>query len=211
MLRVGWRTVLSDPDFLGKMQNHCVLCHQWVSLKGPGTKQHLRLSHAKEWQFKDDANSLCSSAGSVAASPCAYCNGTFQDPRTHVKRCPVAFQAALSYLCLAQEDGARGRGQITGSGPPGDEGCLGGGHSAPKAGAVGTGGKQEATGGGSRAGSPGQVEQASLQRTSGEGTVLGWRRLEDMGASSPGAADGQCHSPPPSHSCQDNAAIGRGT
>ena len=125
-LRSGWRSVLSNPDSLRELQNHCAFCHQWVSLKGPGVKQHLRLSHNNAWRLKDDANSLCSSAGSVVASPCAYCGGTFQDPRTHIKRCPVAFQAALAHLCLVQEDGASGRGPHAGGGSPGDAGGLGG-------------------------------------------------------------------------------------
>ncbi|CAE7313235.1 unnamed protein product, partial [Symbiodinium microadriaticum] len=134
-----------------------------------GTKQHLRLSHVTEWMLKDDADSLCSSAGS----------------------------AAIAYLCLDQEDGARGRGQSAGGGPPGDARCLGRDLSTPcsKGGTTGAKAKQEAIGGGPGARPSGEVEQASLQGTTGEGTELERRELEDLGASTSGSADGQRHPP----------------
>ena len=78
MLAEGWRQVLVKPDYIARLRTHCVFCNQWVSMRGPGAKQHIRLVHADHWLRKDDANSLCSTAGLTASQPCAYCGGSLR-------------------------------------------------------------------------------------------------------------------------------------
>ena len=63
-----------EPDFLAKLRTHCAFCNQWVSLKSPGTKQHIRLTHPITWSRKDDANSFCSAARSSSLQAvCILC------------------------------------------------------------------------------------------------------------------------------------------
>ena len=52
-LRCGWRQVLKDPLHLSKLKEHCVFCNQWLSVKGPGVKQHHRLAHPERWTLKE--------------------------------------------------------------------------------------------------------------------------------------------------------------
>ena len=81
-LRSGWRLAAATADFQQVLRKHCVYCHQWVSLKSPGIKQHCRLMHPEYWQHKASANSLCSSAGLSSATPCTYCGVQYNGPES---------------------------------------------------------------------------------------------------------------------------------
>ena len=101
-LHKGWRQAAADDSFLRILRKHCVYCHQWVSLRGPGVKQHHRLAHPTYWSRKDDACSLCSSAGLSTSAPCKYCGEQYKDQRAHLKRCHVLYQIALASLTHPQ-------------------------------------------------------------------------------------------------------------
>ena len=123
-LRSGWRLAAATADFQQVLRKHCAYCHQWVSLKSPGIKQHCRLMHPEYWQHKASANSLCSSAGLSSATPCTYCGVQYKDPRAHVKHCPVLFQFALAYTTHGQaprfgggDGGEPGLGRSAGDAP----------------------------------------------------------------------------------------------
>ena len=104
-LRTSWKAVLRDQPTLDRLQNYCVLCGQWVVMKGPGIKQHIRLMHREVHDtLVAEAASRCSVLGLQAVSPCRYCQLPCKAPRTHVPRCPVVFQASLAGLVVAKED-----------------------------------------------------------------------------------------------------------
>ena len=85
-------------------------------MRGPGIKQHIRLMHPEvHAQHATAAASRSSHLGLRVTNPCHYCLQDVQDIRTHLKKCPVVFQASLAALVLAQ-DGRRGRSSICGTG-----------------------------------------------------------------------------------------------
>ena len=90
-LRQNWRLTAAGIPFVNVLRQHCVFCHQWVSLRGPGVKQHLRLAHPGFWAHKVEAQSLRAEAGLDCTSPCAYCGLHYKDQRSHLKHCPVLF------------------------------------------------------------------------------------------------------------------------
>ena len=68
-------------------------------MTGPGLKQHMRLAHVKEYAaHRSAAESQCSCLGLVAESPCRFCGAACKEPRTHLNRCPVLFQASFASL-----------------------------------------------------------------------------------------------------------------
>ena len=115
-LRAGWRQAADNTSFLRILRKHCVYCHQWVSLKGSGVKQHHRIAHPEYWSRKDDACSLCSSAGLSTTTPCKYCGESYKDQRAHLKRCHVLYQIALASLTHAQAPAAAHGGRCGNSG-----------------------------------------------------------------------------------------------
>ena len=148
-----------------------------------GTKQHHRLAHSEHWALRDAALSLCSAAGLVASAPCVHCGETFQDPRSHIKRCSVLYQVAVACLSLQQDGGGAEGGLATSRGLAGDSGCLGRAwNHRDEAEGRRSGGPQETPGGGEGRIPAGQMEPASLQRPSGQRTAVGI--LEALGCTS---------------------------
>ena len=41
----SWKSVFRHESLAKSLKTHCFLCAQWVSMKGPGAKQHVRLMH----------------------------------------------------------------------------------------------------------------------------------------------------------------------
>ena len=95
-LKQGWKTVLRNAMYRASLSTYCVYCGQW--LDKDGMKQHHRLVHADAWAHKTDACSRCNGLGLVVTSPCHYCGRTIKCPRTHIRRCPVLFQASIAEL-----------------------------------------------------------------------------------------------------------------
>ena len=118
-LHKGWRQAAADDSFLRILRKHCVYCHQWVSLRGPGVKQHHRVAHPKYWSRKDDACSLCSSAGLSTSVPCKYCGEQYKDQRAHLKRCHVLYQIALASITHPQAPAEDHGGGCSLGGPAG--------------------------------------------------------------------------------------------
>ena len=203
-LRRGWRQALTDPSHLAKLKEHCVFCNQWLSVKGPGVKQHHRLAHPERWKLKDDANSLCATAGSAATRPCTFCAGDYKDPRAHISRCPVLFQAAIASLALSQDtrDGRGGHGPIGGA--AGDEGGLG----RPRGSDVARAGRSEAAlGAGEGGGEARQVAESGQQEAAGKRQSLGI--LAQLGAvRRPGPAEAGPGHPPPAADPGENHPFG---
>ena len=82
----------------------------------PGAKQHIRLAHPQHWMHKQAAVARCRTLGLTYGSPCAYCSLQLRDPRAHVPRCSVVFQASLAGLVLCQDHDAAGRPDGGGTG-----------------------------------------------------------------------------------------------
>ena len=110
LLLQNWRSVLQHPRYGPSLRTYCVVCGQWVSMLGPGVKQHIRLMHPAEWSLKDYAASRCSSLTLSVASPCAYCGTKVKDIRMHHKRCSAIFQASLAEAIVRQDQHGRGYG-----------------------------------------------------------------------------------------------------
>ena len=149
----SWKQVLHDSVYRQSLRTYCLLCGQWVSMSGPGVKQHIRLMHPEAWKHKDRAASRCSSLALSVAVPCAYCGIKVQDVRTHHKRCSAIFQASLAEI-IAREDygcsGADGDRPVPGcpgtaSGGAGKCHTLLGWRSGTKVGEGGGGGSQGAS------------------------------------------------------------------
>ena len=119
MLLQNWRSVLQHPQYGPSLRTYCVVCGQWVSMLGPGVKQHIRLMHPAEWSFKDFAASRCSSLTLSVATPCAYCGTQVKDIRMHHKRCSAIFQASLAEAIVRQDKNGRGDGAGSVQGGPG--------------------------------------------------------------------------------------------
>ncbi|CAE7385104.1 unnamed protein product, partial [Symbiodinium sp. CCMP2456] len=82
-VKMQWRSVLSQADYVSSLQQYCVICGRWASNVG-GIKQHIRPIHPQEWQHKTEAAARCSSTGLIAESPCHYCKLEIKAPRTHL-------------------------------------------------------------------------------------------------------------------------------
>ena len=206
-LRAGWRKAADNATFLRILRKHCVYCHQWVSLKGSGVKQHHRIAHPEYWSRKDDACSLCSSAGLSTTTPCQYCGESYKDQRAHLKRCHVIYQIALASLTHAQAPAAT-HGSRCGIGGTGGAG-EGVGRSGQGPGKAGKRGREGQGAGGAAQ----QVGETILQRLLRQG--LPQPELESLGSRSltverPAAA-GHCDDPPPAHSDKNDIADGGGT
>ena len=116
MLRQNWKRPLHCAQFARDMSQYCVFCRQWISMVGPGAKQHIRLAHPQHWMHKQAAVARCRTLGLTYGSPCAYCSLQVRDPRAHVPRCSVVFQASLAGLVLCQDHDAAGRPNGGGTG-----------------------------------------------------------------------------------------------
>ena len=103
-IRDDWRATVAKDDVKHSLSTYCVFCHQWISLEGPGFKQHARLMHPSHWQHSEAALARTRSLGFKVASPCYYCGKVCQDPRRHLRSCTPVFQAALAFECLQAED-----------------------------------------------------------------------------------------------------------
>ena len=97
--RQGWKQVLHRPSWVQSLRL-CAVCKQWISMKGPGAKQHYRLAHPDVWDFRDAAVARCSELGL----------SDYKAPRTHVARGGAVFQASIAAQWLAQDDEYAGRG-----------------------------------------------------------------------------------------------------
>ena len=114
----GWKQVLCHAEFGPSLRTYCILCGQWVSMEGPGVKQHVRLMHPTAWACKDFAASRCSSLGLSVATPCTYCGAAVKDIRMHLKRCSAVFQASLGEVLVRQETNGGADGGGSGAGGP---------------------------------------------------------------------------------------------
>ena len=155
-LRADWRAVVAKDNIKTSLSTYCVFCHQWISLEGPGFKQHARVMHPNHWQCSDAALARTRSLGFKVTSPCYYCGKSCQDPRRHIRSCTPVFQAALAYECLQVEDGRPNGG--------GDEGHGGSGGAGPCF-------RVPGVQGGSPGGSTTQVDEAG--RRQGSSASLG--------------------------------------
>ena len=164
LLRTAWRDVLQNPDYCKQLSTYCVFCRQWISLVGPGCKQHHRLMHAAEYRLASDATARVVSLGLVPETPCRYCHKLIKDPRKHLQACVPVYQASLAALVIQQRDcedqdgrGRRGDASLL---------CEGGAGYGVRQGKAG-----EPWGdGGAGGGSPAQVEEdGGRQRT-----LSGW-------------------------------------
>ena len=81
-LQTAWRQAFSHERYKHSLRTYCVFCGQWLALKGPSVKQHMRLSHPDRWRLKSDAESCCSSAGFISSVPCHYCGQDFKARHT---------------------------------------------------------------------------------------------------------------------------------
>ena len=135
LARVEWKQALRRPHLVQSLRTHCAVCRQWISMQGPGAKQHYRLAHPELWNLKAEAVSRCKGLGFAYTRPCSYCNQDFKDPRAHVPRCGAVFQASITSLWLSQDNGGqrgcrdgrssspgvcRGDGSTTGAAKPDD-------------------------------------------------------------------------------------------
>ena len=112
----NWKETLHHTDFSRRLRSHCVFCNQWVSMHGPGAKQHIRCMHPKEYALQKEATARQTALGFTAASPRKYCGVSSEDPRVHLRRCHALFRASLSGLVIAQAgDGRRRYGTSGGS------------------------------------------------------------------------------------------------
>ena len=100
-LQTGWKGVLRNADYCASMRTYCVLCGQWASVGG--IKPHVRLMHPDARLHKAEAVARCTGLGLRVESPCAYCCLAIKDPKTHIRRCSVLFQASPCALVIAQE------------------------------------------------------------------------------------------------------------
>ena len=177
----GWKHLLRDPKWVHSLRTYCVVCGQWISMKGPGAKQHVRLSHKHLHTLAVSAASQCTALGLVALSPCRYCGLSFKDPAKHVSKCGAVFQASLAALSVAQDlcHDRHAGGPRSNASPR----CT------PAAGGsvAGSGHQEAAEGGGAaRESSPYQVpqrsEQGAEQQRQGQlgclepGSLGGWRQ-----------------------------------
>ena len=101
----NWKTVLREKHHLSRLREHCYLCGQWIHMRGPGLKQHMRTMHSTVYGLHLEEANSCSRLGLVAASPCHYCGQHLKVPRTHLQHCPVVFQVALAHLHIRAQDG----------------------------------------------------------------------------------------------------------
>ena len=86
-----------------------------------GIKQHIRLMHPDAWASKAEAVDRCTSLGLRVETPCAYCHLVVKDPRTHIRRCSVLFQASLCALLCVQDHDSGSRKSGCHHGAAGDE------------------------------------------------------------------------------------------
>ena len=157
-LRDSWKQAVQQQEYCRQLRTYCVFCGQWVSLVGPGCKQHMRTMHKREWTFSAAATARITSLGLDPCSPCRYCLKPVKDPRKHLPCCTPLFQASLAALTLSQEtsvpaaDGKHGRGCSSNPGTAGDQPGLPGQSSS--------GGTAEGDSGGPMAGQEAPVECA---------------------------------------------------
>ena len=107
LARAEWKQALRRPHLVQSLRTHCAVCRQWISMQGPGAKQHYRLAHPDLWKLKAEAVSRCKGLGFAYTRPCCYCNQDFKDPRAHVPRCGAVFQASITSLWLSQDHGGQ--------------------------------------------------------------------------------------------------------
>ena len=120
LLRTAWRNVLQNSAYCQNLSTYCVFCRQWISLIGPGCKQHHRLMHADEYRLASNATARTASLGLVPEAPCRYCHKLSKDPRKHLQACVPVYQASLAALVLNQRDCE----EQDGRGRRGDAGLL---------------------------------------------------------------------------------------
>ena len=58
-VNTDWRRAAARTEYRQVLKEHCILCGQWCSR----VKQHLRQMHPECWRFRDEATSMCRSAG----------------------------------------------------------------------------------------------------------------------------------------------------
>ncbi|CAE7308131.1 pol [Symbiodinium sp. CCMP2592] len=80
-LKQSWRVPLRDAELCRSLRTYCVFCHQWISLVGPGCKQHHRLCHERKWKHATAAVARVNTLGLDPCSPCRYCCKPTADPR----------------------------------------------------------------------------------------------------------------------------------
>ena len=73
------------------LNNHCVLCGQWIA-DARYAKHHMQHLHKAEWAQRDAIEKECNLLAKHLSSPCQYCVAR---PNTHAAGCMVIWQAAL--------------------------------------------------------------------------------------------------------------------
>ena len=125
----SWKHTLLDEKYCQSLRTYCTLCGQWVSLVGPGCKQHHRLMHGREFQQAPDAISRITSLGLVPRARAATARRSARThPRQHLKACVPVYQASLAALLIQAQvrrsqhgdgSGGDGRGDVAGATPGG--------------------------------------------------------------------------------------------
>ena len=118
----SWKHTLLDEKYCQSLRTYCTLCGQWVSLVGPGCKQHHRLMHGREFQQAPDAISRITSLGLVPRARAATARRSARThPRQHLKACVPVYQASLAALLIQAQvrrsqhgdgSGGDGRGDV---------------------------------------------------------------------------------------------------
>ncbi|CAE7738027.1 unnamed protein product [Symbiodinium sp. CCMP2592] len=80
----NWKEVFRTPRYALKLKNYCAICNQWISMKGPGTKQHIRLMHKEHAELHAEAVARQTTIGLVGLSPCRYCAEEYKNPRARI-------------------------------------------------------------------------------------------------------------------------------
>ena len=100
LARQGLRFFIPYKKLGRHLQQHCILCGQWVA-SSRVMKLHFRNTHPDIFPvLEHKLNSLIERCATPSLR-CHYCDGTHQDWRAHVRKCTTVWQ--LSVLCTLQD------------------------------------------------------------------------------------------------------------
>ena len=90
----GWFGLHVHKSYCRHLNNHCVLCGQWIA-DARYFKHHMQNLHKAEWEKREDIEKECNLLAKHLSSPCQYCTREVARPGTHAAGCMVIWQAAL--------------------------------------------------------------------------------------------------------------------
>ena len=92
--RSGWFGLHVHKSYCRHLNNHCLLCGQWIA-DARYFKHHMQNLHKAEWEKREDIEKECTLLAKHLSSPCQYCTREVAWPGTHAAGCMVIWQAAL--------------------------------------------------------------------------------------------------------------------